>query len=129
MMVALGFLSGGAARQVETDGIAVETVRFFRGDRTLVNGFVRVPHRLLAPLTVGPSGFAEFRLDVAVLDRAGTVLTRDGWSRQVDWGSTQAVCAATMVALAFAVAPGDYTIRVTVRDSASGRVQSAEPPL
>jgi GWxTD domain-containing protein len=129
MVVALGFLSGGAVRQVDTDGIAVETVRFFRGDRTLVNGFVRVPHRLLAPLSVGPSGFAAFRLDVAVLDRAGTVLTRDGWSRQVDWGSTQAVGSASMESLAFALAPGDYTIRVTVRDSASGRAQSAETPL
>jgi len=129
MVLALGFLSGGAARQVESDGIAVETVRFFRGDRTLVNGFVRVPHRLLAPLTVGPSGFAEFRLDVAVLDHAGTVLTRDGWWRQVDWGSTQVVGSASMESLAFALAPGDYTIRVTVRDSASGRVQSAETPL
>jgi GWxTD domain-containing protein len=129
MVLALGFLSGGAARQVESDGIAVETVRFFRGDRTLVNGFVRVPHRLLAPLTVGPSGFAAFRLDVAVLDHAGTVLTRDGWSRQVGWGSTQAVGSASMESLAFALAPGDYTIRVTVRDSASGQAQSAETPV
>src|SRR5438552_4110409 len=118
MVLALGFLSGGSGRRIETDDVAVETVRFFRGDRTLVNGFVRVPHRLLAPVTVGPSGFAAFRLDVAVVDRSGTVLARDGWSRQVNWSDTQAPGSASMESLAFALAPGEYTIRVTVRDSA-----------
>src|SRR5258708_34692336 len=111
MVLALGFLSGGAARQVESDGIAVEMVRFFRGDRTLVNGFVRVPHRVLAPLTVGPSGFAEFRLDVAVLDHAGTVLTRGGCRRQVDWGSTQGVGSASMESRGVGLTHGDCTIR------------------
>jgi len=129
MVLVLGFLSGGVARQAETDDVAVATARFFRGDRTLVNGFVRVPHRLLTPVTVGPSGFAAFRLDVAVLDRAGTVLTRDGWSRQVSWSGMQASGAASMESLAFALAPGEYTIRVTVRDSASQRAQSAEAPV
>ena len=129
LVLMVGLLPGGAARQGGTDGVTVELLRFFSGDRTLVNGFVRVPHGLLTAVTVGPSGFAAFRLDVTVVDQTGTVLLRDGWSRQVDWSATQTAGAASMEMLRFALAPGSYTIRVTVRDSASGHTQAAEAPV
>src|SRR5690349_19630930 len=114
-----------AGRQAGADSVSVQDVRFFRGDRTLVNAFVRVPHEMLTAVTVGQNGFAAFRLDVTVTDQAGTVLTRDGWARRVDWNATQTAGSASMEPLAFALAPGSYTIRVSVRDSASGRSQAA----
>ena len=51
---------GGAA-----DSVVVRAVRFFRGDRTLVNGFVRVPHSLLDGIRLGPGGFAAFSVDIS----------------------------------------------------------------
>ena len=107
---------GGAA-----DSVLVRAVRFFRGDRTLVNGFVRVPHAMLDGIRLGPGGFAVFSVDVSIVDTAGTVLTQDRWTRQVPWASAQLAGAATVDPLTFSVAPGSYHIRVAVRDSASGR--------
>ena len=126
-MSALGLLRPGTpSRQGGVDSVSVQDVRFFRGDRTLVNAFVRVPHEMLTAVTVGASGFGAFRLDVSVSDQTGTVLMRDGWSRQVDWTAMQTAGSASMEPLAFALAPGSYTIRVSVRDSASGRTQAAQ---
>src|SRR5437879_13646188 len=81
---------GGAA-----DSVVVRAVRFFRGDRTLVNGFVRVPHGMLDGIRLGPGGFAAFSVDISIVDTAGTVLTQDRWTRQVPWASAQGVGAAT----------------------------------
>src|SRR6267154_373347 len=123
LLGAVGF--GAPSRQAGADSVSVQAVRFFRADGTLINGFVRVPHLLLSPVTVGASGYGTFRLDVTVTDQTGTVLMRDGWPRRVDWSALQTPGCASMEPLAFALAPGSYTIRVTVRDSASGRTQTA----
>ena len=112
---------GGAA-----DSVVVRAVRFFRGDRTLVNGFVRVPHAMLDGIRLGPGGFAVFSVDISIVDTAGTVLTQDRWTRQVPWASAQVAGAATVDPLTFSVAPGSYHIRVAVRDSASGRRKTAD---
>jgi len=127
MVLALGLVRDGTpGRQAGADSVSVQAVRFFRPAGTLINGFVRVPHLLLSPVTVGASGYGAFRLDVSVTDQTGTVLMRDGWPRRVDWSALQTPGSASMEPLAFALAPGSYTIRVTVRDSASGRTQTAE---
>jgi len=112
---------GGAA-----DSVQVRAVRFFRGDRTLVNGFVRVPHAMLDGIRLGPGGLAVFSVDVSIVDTAGTVLTQDRWTRQVPWAAAQVAGAATVDPLTFSVAPGSYHIRVAVRDSASGRRKTAD---
>lgn len=126
MVLTLGLVREGTpGGQAGADSVSVQAVRFFRPDGTLINGFVRVPHQLLSAITVGASGYAAFRLDVAVTDQTGTVLMRDGWPRRVDWSALQTPGSASMEPLAFALAPGNYTIRVTVRDSASGRTQTA----
>src|SRR5437879_12178607 len=57
--------------------VAIGAVRSYRGDRTLINGFVRVPHELLDAVTIGAGGFAEFRLDGGVVGARGTVLAPD----------------------------------------------------
>ena len=127
MVLTLGLVRDGTpGRQAGADSVSVQAVRFFRPDGTLINGFVRVPHQLLSPVTVGASGYGAFRLDVTVTDQTGTVLMHDGWPRRVDWSALQTPGSASMEPLAFALAPGAYTIRVSVRDSASGRTQTAE---
>jgi len=101
--------------------VTVGAARFYRGDRTLVNGFVRIPHELLGAVTIGPGGFGAFRLDVRVVDRGGTTLATDSWSRQVPWAALRMRGSATVELLTFALGPGAYEVRVAVRDSASGR--------
>lgn len=129
MVLLLGLVrTGTPGRQAGVDSVSVQAVRFALGDgSTLVNGFVRVPHQMLSPITVGASGFAAFRLDVTVVDQAGTVLTHGGGTQRVDWTALQVAGSASVEPLSgMALAPGTYTIRVSVRDSASGRTQTAE---
>src|SRR2546421_9075239 len=57
---------GGAA-----DSVLVRAVRFFRGDRTLVNGFVRVPHGMLDGIRLGPGGFPVFSVEATIVATAG----------------------------------------------------------
>lgn len=129
MGLVLGLVRDGTpGRQAGADSVSVQAVRFVLGDgSTLVNGFVRVPHVLLSPVTVGTNGFASFRLDVTVADQGGTVLTHGGGTQRVDWSALQVSGSASVEPLSgMALAPGTYTIRVSVRDSASGRTQTAE---
>ena len=109
--------------------VAIGAVRSYRGDRTLINGFVRVPHELLNAVTLGAAGFAEFRLDVGVVDARGTVLATDSWTRRVPWTAARAGGAASVEMLTFTVDSGAYEIRVTVKDSASGQKTSAALPV
>jgi GWxTD domain-containing protein len=103
------------------DDLTVRTVRLYRGDRTLVNGFVRVPHAALDPVSLRNGGYAAFELAVEVRDSAGALLRRDAWSRRVEWAATRIPGTSTMEMLTFALAPGAYDVRVTLTDSASGR--------
>jgi GWxTD domain-containing protein len=122
--LALALGTGGAAPPAaaqDGDGLAVRTVRFYRGDRTLVNSFVRVPHLALDPVSLGDGAFAAFRVDVEVVDTAGTVLTRETWTRRVSWTATRIPGTSSVETLSFALAPGEYGVRVTLTDSASGR--------
>lgn len=109
--------------------VAIGAVRSYRGDRTLINGFVRVPHALLEPVTIGAGGFAEFRLDVGVVDARGNVLATDSWTRRVPWTATQARGAASVEMMTFTVDSGAYEIRAIVKDSASGRQSAAMLPV
>ena len=48
-------LAGSSQQPAPETRVVGEVTRFFRGDRTLVNGFVRVPHRMLSGVTLGIS--------------------------------------------------------------------------
>src|SRR5947207_914034 len=106
--------------------VGVAVARFYRGDRTLVNGFVRVPHRMLEGVRLGPGGFAAYTAMLTVTDSSGAVLTREQWTRRVDWRSVQVAGAATVEPLTLALAPGVYRVQVVVRDSATGRQETAQ---
>lgn len=109
--------------------VAIGAVRSYRGDRTLINGFVRIPHELLNAVIMGAGGFAAFRLDVGVVDARGAVLATDSWTRRVPWTAARAGGAASVEMLTFSVDSGAYEIRVAVRDSATGRQAAAALPV
>jgi GWxTD domain-containing protein len=135
LLLLIGLVLGGAAGgdgwrdTSQLDGPVVRAVRFYRGDRTLVNGFVRVPYALLSGVSLGPGGFAALHVDVAVTDLEGRTLAQDQWARQVAWTAAQVPGAATVELLSFALAAGSYDLRVVVRDSASGRRQAVTLPI
>ena len=110
----------GLLPQAPDSRVVGEVVRFLRGDRTLVNGFVRVPYRMLSLVTQGPGSFASYHVDFRVTDEHGTVLATDGWSRRVAWSRAPVAGAQSVEPFAFAVAPGTYTVSIVVQDSGSG---------
>jgi GWxTD domain-containing protein len=131
-LMLLAVAPGAAATQSKpaaSRDVALVAVRSYRGDRTLINGFVRVPHELLDAVTIGAGGFAEFRLNVGVVDARGTVLATDSWTRRVPWTATRARGAASVEMVTFTVDSGAYEIRAIVKDSASGRQSTATLPV
>ncbi len=107
-----------APAQEET-AVDVVTRRFLRGGNTLVDGFCRVPFRLLRP---GADGSGVYRVDVAVADSAGTVLYESGWSQSVAGHLLEIAGASTVEHFAFSVRGGRYTLTVTLTDSVTGSV-------
>jgi GWxTD domain-containing protein len=134
-VILLAALPSLAATQVPAQAtpaqvaVAVGAVRSYRQDRTLINGFVRIPHALLDAVTIGAGGFAEFRLDVAVVDARGNSLATDSWTRRVPWLARPARGSASVEMMTFTVDTGDYEIRAIVKDSASGRQSTATLPV
>lgn len=107
-------------------GLVVQVARFYRGDRTLVHGFVRVPHASLEPVSRQDDASAWYRVDVVLTDASGTVLTRESWTRRVDWAAARMQGASSVETLTFVVGAGAFGLTVTVTDSASGRAVSGE---
>jgi GWxTD domain-containing protein len=111
------------------DRVLGAVTRFFRGDRTLVNGFVRVPHQMLSAVSIGPGGFAAYRVELRVMDEGGTTLARDTWTRHVPAGTTATPGAESVEPFTFAVAPGTYDVRIAVQDSGSGTRDTVDLPV
>lgn len=124
-LLAVAHSAAALQNPVSPRDVTIGAVRFHRGDRTLVNGFVRIPHEMLNAVTIGPDGFAAFRLEVSVVDRQGTALATDTWNRRVPWTALRMRSAASVELLTFTVDSGAYEIRATVKDSASGRQAGA----
>jgi GWxTD domain-containing protein len=118
-----------APAQAAPAQVGIGAVRSYRQDRTLINGFVRIPHALLDAVTIGAGGFAEFRLDVAVVDARGNSLATDSWTRRVPWSARPARGSASVEMVTFTVDTGDYEIRAIVKDSSSGRQSTATLPV
>lgn len=106
-------------------GLVVRTVRFYRADRTLVNGFVRVPHAFLEPVSRQDGEFAWFRVDVALTDAGGEV-TRESWTRRVAWAAARMHGASSVETMTFELGAGEYGLVVTVTDSVTGRAATVE---
>ena len=122
-------LPASSAKPAALRDVAIGAVRSYRGNRTLINGFVRVPHEMLEPVTIGAGGFAEFRLDVGVVDARGNVLATDSWTRRVPWTASRARGATSVEMVTFTVDSGAYEIRAITKDSASGRQSATMLPV
>jgi GWxTD domain-containing protein len=127
-LVAAAVLAGLGGPQAGTP-VEVTVKRFARGDQTLVDGFCRVAFDFLTPTT---GGNAAYRLQVSVQDSAGLLLHESGWSQTVPSSVLEIPGGSTVEHFAFAVPSGQsgqYTVAVSVADSASGRVEGASVEL
>jgi GWxTD domain-containing protein len=122
-------LAGFPQQPVREDRVVGEVTRFFRGDRTLVNGFVRVPHRMLSGVTLGLGGFAVYRVELRVTDEHGATLARDTWTRRVPLPASATPGAESVEPFTFAVAPGSYDVQIAVQDSGSGTRETLDLPV
>jgi GWxTD domain-containing protein len=118
----------GQPGQAADDRVTGDVARFFRGGRTLVNGFVRVPHRILRGLS-GVDDFAVYTVAVRVTDQSGTVLTRDAWTRRVPRATRQLPGSQSVEPFVIALAPGSYDVQIAVADSGSGVRETIDLPV
>ncbi|MDH3497395.1 MAG: GWxTD domain-containing protein [Gemmatimonadota bacterium] len=106
--------------------VAVTVQRFYRADvGTTVEGFCRVPFRLLDRVSGGDDAFAAYRVTIVVRDSSGLTLTEQSWAQRVPARVLGMPGASSVEPFRFAVAAGRYTLEVAVTDSASGRVTRA----
>lgn len=125
-----------AAAAAPQASLELGTVRFYRSAsrQTVVDGFCRVPFALLDPLSGGGAGgsrdgVAAYRVTVSVRDSANLELVSQTWARTVPAQMLAAHRASALEHFTFAASPGAYTVEVTVRDSATGRVVRQRMPL
>lgn len=129
IVLALTASAVGASRsQQDESGLIVSVVRSYRpaSSKTVVDVFCRVPLLLVSP--IGESGEGAYRFAVTVRDSAGLELVSQTWLTRVRRQLLRTRGASTSEHLAFAASPGHYTLKVTVTDSASGRVMHSEVP-
>jgi len=104
----------------QASGLTLKSVRLYRGDGTTrVKVFVEIPQRLF---TRAPDGNLHYRMAVVVRDSGGQALMDEQW-RQSMIPLEGIATASSVELLEFAVAPGAYTLAVTVRDSITGDEQ------
>jgi GWxTD domain-containing protein len=116
---------------VAAQSLEIGLTRFYRGagKQTVVDGFCRIPFTLLDSLTRGPGGIAAYRFAISVRDSANLELVAQQWARTVPARMLATVRGSSLEHFTFAASPGAYTVEVTVRDSASGRVTRERAPL
>lgn len=121
-LTALGALSAPAAGQ--SNGLDVTTARYYRAGsgQTVVDAFCRVPLTAVSALGGGASSGAAFRFEVTVRDSNGLALLKRSWVDLVQGSLLGIRGASTGEHLNFRVAPGRYSLEVTVTDSATGLV-------
>ncbi len=117
-------LAHSPAVQQPAPEVELRAARFHReGGMTLIDGFCWVPFAVVEPLTTGPDGKGFYTVSIAVRDSTGLVLHRSEWSQGVPASVLRAPGTSAVEHFSFGAQPGVYTIEVSVRDSASGRVK------
>lgn len=121
-LTALVAVSAPAAGQ--NNGLDVTTARYFRAgsNQTVVDAFCRVPLTAVSALGGAASSGAAFRFEVTVRDSNGLALLKRSWIDPVQGSLLGIRGASTGEHLNFRVAPGRYSLEVTVTDSATGLV-------
>ncbi|MGH7703718.1 MAG: GWxTD domain-containing protein, partial [Gemmatimonadales bacterium] len=97
----------------------------YRADasQTLVSAFVETPYALLSPVDDGHGGRYVYRLEVEIKDSTGLVLLNDAWTNRASSGGVRPGAVAVDM-IHFSLAAGQYRLRASVVDSASGRRSS-----
>ena len=100
------------------------TVRYLRseGTHTLVEAFCRVPMSVVSALGTRQNEGGAFRFNLTVRDSAGLALTSQSWVEIVPRALLGMPGAAEGEAARFELAPGKYSLEVSVTDSATGLV-------
>jgi GWxTD domain-containing protein len=115
---------GALVAQQATGGDTTLAVRrFYRTDgTTAVEGICRVPFGMLEQVRGGGQAFGAYRVALVVRDSSGLGLTEQTWSQQVPAAMLAMEGASAGEQFRFALSPGQYTVEVSITDSASGRV-------
>lgn len=113
---AIGAQAGGT-------GIQMRAVRFWLGEvrKTSVMATIDVPYSLATPVGTGPQAYLAYQVRVTVLDDKGGVLNDEKWPRHAP-AALRNANASGMESLTFGVVPGNYWLRVEVKDSATQRI-------
>jgi len=89
-------------------------------DRTRVRAFVQLPYALLVPSGVDGEGDLLYHVDVTIADSAGTALFAEDWDGHAP-GILRSSGGYVLETLNFMIPPGEFDLRVTVRDSVTTR--------
>lgn len=126
MLLPALILALGVAPQAAPPQLAVRAVRFYLpgSQETSVLALVQVPYVLAEPA----GNRIAWRTKVSVADKDGTVLLDEGW-----WSGAPASFrvpdAYGMEPLRIPLKSGNYTLKVTVTDSVSGRTATVTTPI
>jgi len=122
--------TGQAAIPGPEDSLAVHTVRFYRAgqEQTRVRAFVQLPYALLVPAGAGSDGDLLYHIDVAIADSAGASLWTEDWDGHAP-GVLRSSGGYVLETLIFMIPPGEYDLRVTVRDSVTAREYTTHAAL
>lgn len=103
-------------------GLILRAVRSYRAEqgRTEVNAFVQVPYAVLEPTGEGATGSLSYRVGVKVTDSTGLTLLQQSWMNHAP-AAVRVPEAFAVEMVRFSLAPGRYSLEVSVEDSVSGR--------
>jgi GWxTD domain-containing protein len=103
-------------------GLILRAVRSYRAEqgRTEVNAFVQVPYSVLASTGEGNTGSLSYRVAVKVTDSTGLTLLQQSWQNHAP-AAVKSPAAFAVEMVRFSLAPGRYSLEVSVEDSVSGR--------
>jgi GWxTD domain-containing protein len=96
--------------------------------RTEVNAIVEVPYILMEPTGEGDRGSLSYRVAVKVRDTTGLTLLQNSWQNHATAAARRPDASAVDM-VHFSLAPGRYSLEVTVEDSVSGRQASSTVDL
>ena len=110
----LGLVYGAPWRpQGQVPAISVAATRFYRpGDGSTVFEVLAEVRLRAVTSAVAHEGAARYRVEIAVRDSAGTVLTSGGLDREVPAALARVPGATATESFRFAAAPGTYTVQL-----------------
>src|SRR6476646_7766262 len=127
-MTALGVRPGQVPA---TDGgLVLRAVRSYRAEqgRTEVNAFVQVPYAMLEPSGEGNTGTLSYRVGVKVTDSTGLTLLQQSWQNHAP-AAVRGPTAFGVEMVRFSLAPGRYSLEVSVEESVSGHKAASTEEL